>query len=90
MQLSVNISHPLSLCDKGLSFITLIIELSKNIKGELIIVVEGNSEQQEEKDYEQLINNLIKNGYSKRDAIKEIADKYNISKNKLYNSFKGE
>ena len=70
--------------------ISNIIELSKNIKGELVIVVEGNSEQQEEKDYEQLINNLIENGYSKRDAIKEIADKYNISKNKLYNSFKGE
>lgn len=70
--------------------ISNIIELSKNIKGEIVLVVEGNSEQQEEKDYEQLINNLIKNGYSKRDAIKEIADKYNISKNKLYNSFKGE
>ena len=30
------------------------------------------------------VDELLKKGYTKRDAIKEIADRYNISKNKLY------
>ena len=33
------------------------------------------------------INDLIKNGYSKRDAIKEIAEEYNISKNKCEDKY---
>lgn len=66
-----------------------IIEICDTLKGEMVIVVEGNKEEKEDNnDYEQIINNLIKQGYSKRDAIKETAEKYNISKNKLYNEFK--
>ena len=34
------------------------------------------------------INKLIEKGYSKRDAIKEVSDRYNVSKNKLYNEYK--
>ena len=60
-----------------------------NFKGEIVIVVEGNNEVHEDNNnYQEIINNLVKNGYSKRDAIKETADKYNISKNKLYNMYK--
>ena len=60
-----------------------------NFKGEIVIVVEGNNEVKEDNNnYQEIINNLVKNGYSKRDAIKETADKYNISKNKLYNMYK--
>lgn len=65
-----------------------IISICDNIKGEIVLVVEGNKDTDEEVNYEELINELINNGYSKRDAIKEIADKYNISKNKLYNNYK--
>ena len=67
-----------------------IIENIENVKGEIVIVVDGYKESKKEiiNDYNNLINELIKSGYSKRDAIKEIADKYNVSKNKLYNEFK--
>ncbi len=60
------------------------------IKGEIVLVVDGCTETEDTNNYEELINNLIEKGYSKRDAIKEIAERYNVSKNKLYNEFKGE
>lgn len=60
------------------------------IKGEIVLVVDGCNEIEDNNNYEELINNLINKGYSKRDAIKEIAERYNVSKNKLYNEFKGE
>ena len=60
-----------------------------NIKGEIVIVIEGNNEIEEDNNnYEDIIKELINNGYSRRDAIKEVADRYNISKNKLYNMVK--
>ncbi len=60
-----------------------------NIKGEIVIVVEGNNDIIEDTvNYEEVINNLIKEGYSKRDAVKMTAMKYNISKNKIYNIVK--
>lgn len=60
------------------------------IKGEIVLVVDGYIETEDNNNYEEIINNLISKGYSKRDAIKEVAERYNISKNKLYNEFKGE
>ena len=61
----------------------------ENIKGEIVLVVDGNHEEvKEEVDYQELVNNLIKKGYTKRDAILEISDKYNVSKNKIYNMVK--
>lgn len=60
------------------------------IKGEIVLVVDGCNEKEDNNNYEELISNLIEKGYSKRDAIKEIAERYNVSKNKLYNEFKGE
>ena len=66
--------------------ISNLIDLTENIKGEIVLVVEGNNSiDEEEVDYKQVINNLIEKGYTKRDAIREVADKYNISKNKIYN-----
>ena len=58
------------------------------IKGEIVIVVEGYIEEEKQIDYEKEIKQLINKGYSKKDAIHEIADKYNISKNKIYNLYK--
>ena len=60
------------------------------IKGEIVLVVDGYIETEDNNNYEEIINNLISKGYSKRDAIKEVAERYNVSKNKLYNEFKGE
>ncbi len=66
-----------------------LINLTENIKGEIVLIIEGNNSIEEENvNYEELINNLIKKGYTKRDAIKQIADEYNISKNKIYNLVK--
>ena len=66
-----------------------LVEKTTSIKGEIVIVVEGNNSIEESNDnYEELINNLIKKGYTKRDAIREISDNYGINKNKLYNLVK--
>ncbi len=69
-----------------------ISEILKNIngiKGEMVIIVEGYKEENKDNNnYQEIINNLIKKGYSKRDAIKETAERYNVSKNKLYNDYK--
>lgn len=67
--------------------ISEVIKICDRIKGEMVIVVEGAREQEKDIDYSAEINNLLGKGYTKRDAIKEVADKYNISKNKLYNKF---
>lgn len=65
-----------------------IIKISNDLKGEMVLVIEGNKEEETEIiDYQKEIKMLIDKGYSKRDAIREIADKYNISKNKLYNDY---
>lgn len=67
--------------------ISNIIPMCDNIKGEIVIVVEGNKIE-EEIDYVSQVNDLIKKGYSKSGAIKEVAAQNNISKNKIYNDFK--
>ena len=69
----MNIKDAINVCDR--------------IKGEIVLVVDGCNEIEDNNNYEELINNLINKGYSKRDAIKEIAERYNVSKNKLYNEF---
>lgn len=66
-----------------------ILKISDTLKGEMVIIVEGNTKEETlEVNYTEEINKLLTQGYSKRDAIREIADKYNVSKNKLYNEFK--
>lgn len=65
-----------------------IIPMCDRIKGEIVIIVDGYIEVEDNNNYEELINDLINKGYTKRDAIKEIADRYNVSKNKLYNEYK--
>ena len=69
--------------------IDILINECENIKGEIVIVVEGNNEVKEDNNnYEKIFNDLIKNGYSKKDAIKEIVEKYKVNKNKIYNLVK--
>lgn len=69
--------------------ISNIIKNCDKIKGEIVIVVEGyDKTTTEEIDYKKIFDNLIKKGYSKRDAIREISEEYNINKNKVYDMFK--
>ena len=66
-----------------------ILKISDTLKGEMVIIVEGNTKEETlEVNYTEEIYKLLTQGYSKRDAIREIADKYNVSKNKRYNEFK--
>lgn len=64
--------------------ISEILKDVEKIIGEIVIIVEGCKEVINNINYEHEVDELLKKGYTKRDAIKEIADRYNISKNKLY------
>ena len=67
----------------------LLKDKCENIKGEIVIVVEGKNHLEKDNiDYKSIVDNYIKDGNSKSDAIKLVAKKYNISKNKLYNEVK--
>ena len=62
----------------------------QDLKGEMVLVVEGYDLKQEEIDVNDLINEvdeLVSSGLKTKEAIKQIADKYNYSKNNLYNSY---
>lgn len=61
------------------------IELYKDIKGEIVIVVEKG---EKEVNIEELLKEVkleIKKGMSNKDAVKLISKKYGVSKNLLYN-----
>ena len=64
------------------------MEYYKEEKGEIVIIIEGKEKNKEEIDYVKEVKKLIKEGYSTKDATKTIAEKYNISKNELYNKIK--
>ena len=71
------------------SNIETLIKDTKQIKGEIVLVIEGNNEVIEEDiNYSELVSELVKKGFTKRDAVKEISEKYQINKNKLYNLVK--
>lgn len=69
-----------------------ISEIIKNIdilKGEFVIVVEKcQFLESNNLNYKEMVNELCKKGYTKKDAVKEISIEYNISKNKLYEECK--
>lgn len=69
-----------------------IIEKSENLKGEMILIIEGNSEIKSEN----ILNNLSldehymvyeKQGMSKKDIIKKIAKDRDVAKNEIYQYF---
>lgn len=63
------------------------------IKGEFVIVVEGNKLNNVVEDYDGIVNEVnfyIDNGLSKKDAIKLVANINKISKNDVYNLYHKE
>ena len=68
-----------------------VTKIIDDIKGEIVIVVEKKNNNKLEtistNDIE-LVKEMQEEGYSKKDAIKEVSLKYNISKNKLYEECK--
>lgn len=65
-----------------------IIKNCDTIIGEIVIIVDSAKEEDDDNDYVQLVKDLLEKGYSKRDAVKEISDVYNISKKELYEKCK--
>lgn len=62
----------------------------KDLKGEMVLIIEGYKKENEEVDVSLLIkeiNKLIKGGSKTKQAVNEIAEKYNYSKNILYNEY---
>ena len=62
----------------------------RDLKGEMVLIIEGYKQEDEEIDVQQLIKQidiLIKGGSKTKQAVNEIAEKYNYSKNVLYNEY---
>ena len=61
-----------------------------DLKGEMVLIIEGYKQDLEEIDIGKLIkevNKSINNGAKTKQAVNEVADKYNYSKNVLYNEY---
>jgi len=71
--------------------ISEIIDVVEDMKGEMVLVVEGANEVIEEMTYDLSINDhvdeLINQGFSTKDAIKEVAKLRNTSKNIIYQEY---
>lgn len=62
----------------------------KDLKGEMVLLVEGYKKETVEISEDELlqeIDQLIKKGYKTKLAVNEVAGKYQISKNTLYNTY---
>lgn len=69
-----------------------LVEMSENIKGEIVLIIEGNNDVSEENE----LNNLSlqehykyyeNQGFTKKDIIKKIAKDRNVNKNEIYKEF---
>ena len=68
-----------------------VTKIIDDIKGEIVIVVEKKKNNKLETistNYIELVKEMQEEDYSKKDAIKEVSLKYNISKNKVYEECK--
>lgn len=64
--------------------------LNIDIKGEIVLLVEGNKKETNIVNNDELINNVndyIKKGLKVKDAVKTVAGLFNVSKNELYNEY---
>lgn len=59
----------------------------ETLKGEMVVIVDGKKAEKAEMNDDEiitLVNEFLQNGSSKKDAIKEVSKKLNISKNYVY------
>ena len=70
-------------------YIKDIIKDMENIKGELVIVIQGNTEKEDYSDLDIIshVNLYIDNGYSVMDAIKKVAKDRQVKKSDIYNVY---
>lgn len=70
-----------------------LVEVCEELKGELVLIIEGNPHEKEadiaEINYIELIDEKINQGLSASQAIKLIAQEYEVSKNLLYDLYHG-
>lgn len=62
----------------------------KNLKGEMVLIIEGYTEEEKEVKEETLLSeveSLVQKGYKTKQAVNEVSAKYNVSKNVLYNAY---
>ena len=66
-----------------------VIEETKEIKGEIVIVVSGNKEEItfDDLSIEEHVNFYIKNGLNSKEAIKKVAEDRNVKKSDIYNIY---
>lgn len=68
-----------------------ILEVVDDMKGEMVIVVEGNHHQEEtvvfEQSLQEHVDEYIEKGMSTKDAIKEVAKQRGVSKNTVYQEY---
>lgn len=68
-----------------------LLTVSDDLKGEMVLVIEGNQEETEIvvdfKDVTLLINHYIETGISTNEAIKRVAKEMGISKNEVYRQY---
>ena len=69
-----------------------LINIAENIKGEIVIVIEGNNNKDDENRFDNLtLEEHYKlyedEGYTKKDIIKKIAKDRNVNKNEIYKNF---
>jgi len=66
-----------------LEYLNLVLE-ERDLKGEMILVIEGSEEIIVEYDIEKELNYFINLGLSSKDAIKAVVDKTGLNKNEVY------
>lgn len=68
-----------------------VIEIVDELKGEMVLIVEGNLDEEETNVFDQSIiehvNEYIHKGMSTKDAIKEVSQQRHISKNQVYQEY---
>ena len=71
--------------------IDTIIERADNLKGEMVLIIEGNLEKKENElnnlSLDEHYNYYKEQGFSKKDIIKKIAKDRNVNKNEIYKQF---
>ena len=71
--------------------ISEVLEVVDELKGEMVIVVEGGTEVTEEETFDQTItehvDEFVEKGMSKKDAIKEVAKIRKLNKNHVYEEY---
>lgn len=72
--------------------ISEIIDICDELKGEMVLVIEGSNEENTETEQEEInvvqeVEKLIETGLSAKDAIKQVSKTYKLKKNEVYDAY---